>query len=117
MVVFSIYIVQKTNGDRSGIGICFGTFLFCITLILFISYKFNRTAVEQLKAKGKIRSFLQRLQVYAECISLYASTRQCELVSYLKLNQIAHRWNIRAGVWYAIVNVPLLFMGKISVDK
>lgn len=116
VVVFSIYIVQQTNGDRSGIAICFGTFIFCLSGVLLISYKFNRTAVEQLKAKGRIRSFLQRLQTYAECISLYASTRQCELVSYLKLNQLGHRWNVRAGIWYAVVNLPLLFMGERVVE-
>ena len=65
-----------------------------------------------MKAKGKIRSYLQRLQTSAECIAFYASSRACELVTYLKLNNNVHVWNIRAALWYAIVNIPLVFMGK-----
>jgi ABC-type uncharacterized transport system fused permease/ATPase subunit len=114
--VFSIYIVQETS-DKSGVAICFGTFTFCVLLVIIISYKFNRTAVEQLKCKGKIRSFLQCLQANAECIAFYASSRQCELISYLKLNKIVHRWNIRAAVWYAFVNIPLILMGKYKLFK
>jgi len=112
VIVFSIYIVQQTNGDKTGIAICFGTFAFCVLCVIIISYKFNRTAIEQLKSKGKIRSFLQRLQANAECIAFYASSRQCELISYFKLDQIVYRWNIRAAFWYAFVNIPLILMGK-----
>ncbi len=77
-----------------------------------MSYKFNQVAVEQLKSKGKIRSFLQRLQTFSECVAFYASSRQCELISFFKLNQIAHYWNIRAAVWYMMVNIPLILMSK-----
>ena len=112
VVIFSIYIVQQTDGDTNGIGICFGAFAFCVFFVILISYRFNRTAVEQLKAKGKIRAFLQRLQTSAECVAFYASSKACELVSYLKLNNTADLWNRRAALWYAMVNVPLTFMGK-----
>jgi ABC-type uncharacterized transport system fused permease/ATPase subunit len=115
VIVFSIYIVEQTNGDKVGIAICFGAFVFCVLLVIVISYKFNRTAVEQLKSKGKIRSFLQRLQANAECIAFYASSRYCELITYSKFNQIVHLWNIRAALWYAIVNVPLVFMGTYEI--
>ena len=111
-VVFSIYIVQETSGDTNGIAICFGAFAFCVLLVILISYKFNRTVVEQLKFRGKIRSFLQRLQTSAECIAFYASSRPCELVSYMKLNNVVHVWNVRAALWYAIVNIPLVLMGE-----
>ncbi|UJR27951.1 hypothetical protein I4U23_009210 [Adineta vaga] len=110
VVIFSIYIVQKTNGDKNGIAICFGGFIFCVILLITISYRFNRTAVEQLKSKGLIRSFLQRLQTNAECVAFYASSRYCELVSYLNLNQIVHKWNVQAAIWYACVNIPLIVM-------
>ena len=33
VVVFSIYIVQKT-GDTNGIAICFGAFAFCVFLVI-----------------------------------------------------------------------------------
>lgn len=112
MVIFSIYIVQQTDGDTNGIAICFGAFAFCVLMVLLISYRFNRTAVEQLKAKGKIRSFLQRLQTSAECVAFYASSKACELASYLKLNNIVDLWNKRAAIWYAAVNIPLVFMGE-----
>lgn len=112
VVVFSIYIVQQTNGDTNGIAICFGAFAFSVLFVMIIGYKFNRTAVEQLRSKGRVRSFLQRLQTFAECVAFYASSRRCELVSYFKLSQIAHQWNIRAALWYSFVNFPILFMGK-----
>lgn len=112
VIIFSIYIVKKTNGDTSGIVVCFSGFIACVTLIIAVSFKFNRTAVEQLRSKGKVRSFLQRLQTNAECVAFYASSRYCELVSYMKLNQDVHRWNLRRAVWYAFVNFPLLLMGE-----
>ena len=112
VVVFSVYIVRQTDGDTSGIGICFGGFGLSVLFLSFVSYRFNRSTVEQLKAKGKIRSFLQRLQTNAECVAFYASARHCELVSYLKLNQIVHQWNLLAAIWYAVVSFPLVFMGK-----
>jgi ABC-type uncharacterized transport system fused permease/ATPase subunit len=112
VVVFSVYIVQQTNGDRNGIGICFGGFTLSVLLVSLASYRFNRSAVEQLKAKGKIRSFFQRLQTNAECVAFYASSRHCEFVSYLKLNKIVHRWNVAAAILYAFVSFPLVFMGK-----
>lgn len=113
VVVFSVYIVEKTN-DTNGIAICFGAFAFSVIFVMLIGYKFNRTAVEQLKSKGRVRSFLQRLQTFSECVAFYASSRRCELVSYFKLSRIAHYWNIRAAVWYSFVNFPILFMGKNS---
>ena len=112
VVVFSIYIVQQTDGDTNGIGICYGAFAFCVFFVILISYRFNRTAVEQLKAKGKIRSFLQRLQTNAECLAFYDSSKTCELVTYLKLNNIIDLWNRRAAIWYSMVTIPLTFMGK-----
>lgn len=115
VIVFSIYIVQQTSGDTNGIAICFGAFVVCVFFVILISYKFNRTSVEQLKSKGRIRSFLQRLQASAECVAFYASSRSCELVTYSKLNNIVHLWNVRAALWYAIVNVPLIFMGKVFI--
>lgn len=112
VVVFSIYIVQQTDGDTNGISICYGAFAFCVFFVILISYRFNRTAVEQLKAKGKIRSFLQRLQTSAECLAFYDSSKTCELVTYLKLNNIIDLWNRRAAIWYSMVTIPLTFMGK-----
>ena len=112
IVVFSIYIVHKTNGDTNGIAICYGAFVFSVMLVILISYKFNRTAIEQLKSKGRLRSFLQRLQTFAECVAFYASSRQCELLSFRKLSQIVHYWNLRAALWYSFVTFPMLFMGK-----
>jgi ABC-type uncharacterized transport system fused permease/ATPase subunit len=112
VAIFSVYIVRKTGGDTNGIAICFSSFTFCVLLVVLISYKFNRTTVEQLKAKGKIRSFLQRLQSSAECVAFYGSARSCELLSYLKLNNTVHLWNVRAALWYAVVNMPLVLMGK-----
>lgn len=112
VVVFSIYIVEKTSGDTHGIAICFGSFAFCVLCVMLIGYKFNRTSVEQLKAKGNIRSFLQRLQSSAECIAFYASSKTCELLTYFNLNNNVHIWNIRSAIWYALVNFPLAVMGK-----
>lgn len=112
IVVFSIYIVHKTNGDTNGIAICYGAFAFSVILVILFSYKFNRTAVEQLKSKGRVRSFLQRLQTFSECVAFYASSRQCELLSFMKLSKIVHYWNVRAAIWYAFVTFPMLFMGK-----
>ena len=111
VIIFSVYIVKETNGDKNGIAICFGGFIFSVILLIIVSYRFNRTAVEQLKSKGKIRSFLQRLQTNAECIAFFASSRFCELVSYLKLNDLVHKWNVQAALWYAAVNIPLILMG------
>ena len=111
VVAFSIYIVEKTN-DTKGIGICFGAFAFSVLLVILTSYKFNRSAMEQLKSKGRVRSFLQRLQTFAECVAFYASSRRCELVSYAKLSRIVHHWNVRAAIWYSFVNFPILFMGN-----
>ena len=112
VVVFSIYIVEQTNGDRSGIAICFLTFAICVSCILLISGKYNRTTVEQLKSKGKLRSYLQYLQTFAECLTFYATTKQCELKTFLKLNQIVHHWNNRAAFYYFFVTFPLIIMGN-----
>ncbi|CAF1301776.1 unnamed protein product [Adineta ricciae] len=114
VIVFSVYIVKKTNGDKNGIAICFGSFIFSVILLILVSYRFNRTAVEQLKSKGKVRSFLQRLQTNAECIAFFASSRFCELVSYLKLNDLVHKWNVQAALWYAAVNIPLILMDSLG---
>ena len=112
VVVFSIYIVEQTNGDRNGIAICFLTFGICVSWILLISGKFNRTTIEQLKSKGKLRSYLQYLQTFAECLAFYATTKQCELKTFFKLNQIVHHWNNRAAFYYFFVTFPLIIMGN-----
>ena len=114
IVVFSIYIVNQTNGDTSGIGICLTTFAICVTFILLISRKYNRTIVEQLKSKGKLRSYLQNLQIYGECLAFYRSTKQCELISFFQLNQRVHHWNTRAAFYYFFVTFPLIVMGRLN---
>ncbi|CAF1512112.1 unnamed protein product, partial [Didymodactylos carnosus] len=59
IIVFSIWIIHVTQGDKNGILICLMIFSLCVLMIIIISQKFNHFTVQMEIAKGKLRSFLQ----------------------------------------------------------
>ncbi|UJR19349.1 hypothetical protein I4U23_022478 [Adineta vaga] len=79
-----------TNGDTSGILICFVAFIFCSI------------------RKGRLRSYMQRIQTHAQCIVLYGSQR-VELKYIQRLLSTVCNSMLIGSISFALVNFPIQF--------
>jgi ABC-type uncharacterized transport system fused permease/ATPase subunit len=111
IILFSIYIVKSTSGDTNGITISIGAFGVCALFVILFSAKFNAAIAEQTTIKGRLRSFLQRLQTNAESIVFYTS-QKCELRLLMNLIRLVHAINIRVSCWYGIISLPVVLLSN-----
>ncbi|CAF1281965.1 unnamed protein product [Rotaria sordida] len=109
IITACVFIVRTTDGDLSGILICFMAFIFCILITLPGAHLYNSNLVTQSKRKGHLRSYIQRIQTYAQCIVLYGSQR----VEFKYIQQLLSAVFVITGLCtYTIPSVIFFYIRK-----
>jgi len=73
IVTACVFILRAANGNANGILICFLAFIFCVLIGLPSAQLYSWNLITQSKVKGRLRSYIQRIQSHAQCIVLYGS--------------------------------------------
>ncbi|CAF1341145.1 unnamed protein product [Rotaria sordida] len=113
IIIACVFLVRATNGDTSGILICFGAFIFCVLIILPSTQMYNWNLIKQSKIKGCLHGYMQRIQTNADCIILYASQRaELEYIERFILNM--RNSMLIGSISFALINFPIQLLSALN---